>query len=133
VLAISYGPIRHTIEYCISYFGLSETLPNIIMLIPVTGTTVGGTKTPSKLDVISESQLAEDSPKFKQGEKVILFLYKKQLFGDKPFGNDYTVVNYLQGKYGVDENGRVSSLVVVSDTFANKMTIADFQKKLVKI
>lgn len=77
MLAISYGPIRHTNEYCISYFGLSKTLPNIIIVIPVTESTVRGTKTRSKLDVIIESQLAEDSPKFKQGEKVTLFFHKK--------------------------------------------------------
>ena len=39
------------------------------------------------------------SPKFKQNEQVILFLYKKPLFVDEPSGNDYTLVHYSQGKY----------------------------------
>ncbi len=57
-----------------------------------------GTYNASKVGVITESEIMEDSPQFNVGERSILFLYQKPLFGDKPFGNDYTVVNLLQGK-----------------------------------
>ena len=59
-----------------------------------------------QVGVITESQIMEDSPQFNVGEKVILFLYQNPpIFGDKPSGNDYTVVNQLNGKYGIDDNG----------------------------
>ena len=45
------------------------------------------------MSVITESEMMEDSPQFNVGEKVILFLYQKPIFGDKPSGNDYTIVN----------------------------------------
>ena len=89
-----------------------------------------GTYNGSTVGVISESQIAEDSPKFKQGERVILFLYKKQLFGNKPSGNDYTVVNYLQGKYEIDDKGLTGGLVSGTDTFSGSITIDAFQKKI---
>ena len=74
----------------------------------------------NKVGVITESQIMEDSPHFKIGEKAILFLYQNPpLFGDKPSGNDYTVVNQLNGKYGVDDNGMVGNI-----------SIADFEKKI---
>ena len=47
----------------------------------------------NSVGVITESQMIKDSPKFKQNEQVILFLYKKPLFVDKPSGNDYTLVH----------------------------------------
>ncbi len=76
----------------------------------------------SKLLVITESQ---NSPHFKVGEKTILFLYQNPpLFGDKPSGNDYTVVNFLQGKYEVDDKGHVGGL----DLGINGMSIEDFEK-----
>jgi hypothetical protein len=85
----------------------------------------------SKVGVIAESQIMEDSPHFKIGEKAILFLYQNPpLFGDKPSGNDYTVVNSLQGKYDVNENGLTGGLVGGSDVFVNDITIADFEKKI---
>lgn len=52
----------------------------------------------STVSVITESEIMEDSPQFNVGEKVILCLYQKPIFGDKPSGNDYTVVNQLNGK-----------------------------------
>ena len=74
----------------------------------------------NKVGVITESQIMEDSPHFKIGEKAILFLYQNPpLFGDKPSGNDYTVVNQLNGKYGVDDNGMVGNI-----------SLADFEKKI---
>lgn len=73
----------------------------------------------STVDVITESEIMEDSAQFNVGEKVILFLYQKPLFGDKPSGNDYTVVNQLNGKYGIDNNGMVGNI-----------SIADFEKKI---
>ena len=131
MLAISYGPIRHTNEYCISYFGLSKTLPNIIIVIPVTGFTVETQKRMANWMSLLSINWLKTPQNSNRVKKVISFLYKQQLFGDKPFGNDYTVLNYLQGKMELMKNGRVStSLVVGSDTFANKMTIADFQKKI---
>ena len=36
------------------------------------------------VSVISESEVYEDSPKFWQGQRVILFLHQKPVFGDKP-------------------------------------------------
>ena len=51
----------------------------------------------STVSVITESENMEDSPQFDVGEKVILFLYQKPIFGDKPSGNDYTIVNQLNG------------------------------------
>ena len=57
-----------------------------------------GTYNVSKVCVITESEIMEDSPQFNVGERTILLLYQKPLFGDKPSGNDYTVVNELNGK-----------------------------------
>ena len=71
------------------------------------------------MSVITESENMEDSPQFNVGEKVILFLYQKPIFGDKPSGNDYTVVNQFNGKYGIDDNGMVGNI-----------SIADFEKKI---
>jgi hypothetical protein len=80
----------------------------------------------SKVGVITESQMMEDSPHFKVGDKTILFLYQNPpLFGDKPSGNDYTVINLLQGKYGVDDKGLVKGLDVEGG-----LAIADFEKKI---
>ena len=73
----------------------------------------------STVSVITESEAMEDSPQFDVGEKVILFLYQKPIFGDKPSGNDYTIVNQLNGKYGIDDNGTIGNI-----------TIADFEKKI---
>ena len=73
----------------------------------------------STVSVITESENIEDSPQFDVGEKVILFLYQKPIFGDKPSGNDYTIVNQLNGKYGIDDNGMVGNI-----------SIADFEKKI---
>ncbi|HTH23187.1 MAG TPA: hypothetical protein VL854_13295, partial [Nitrososphaeraceae archaeon] len=52
-------------------------------------------------------------------EKVILFLYQEPIFGDKPSGNDYTIVNQLNGKYGIDDNGMVGNV-----------STADFEEKI---
>jgi len=90
---------------------------------------IKGTYAGNTVNVISESEIYEDSPKFKQGDRVILFLYQKPLFGNKPSGNDYAIVNSLQGQYGVDDNGLVSGLVS-GDVFVNDMTIAGFEKKI---
>ena len=73
----------------------------------------------STVSVITESEIMEDSPQFNVGEKVILFLYQKPIFGDKPSGNDYTIVNQLNGKYGIDDNEMVGNL-----------SLADFEKKI---
>lgn len=73
----------------------------------------------SIVSVITESELMEDSPQFDVGEKVILFLYQKPIFGDKPSGNDYTVVNQFNGKYNIDDNGMVGNI-----------SIPNFEKKI---
>lgn len=73
----------------------------------------------SIVSVITESELMEDSPQFDVGEKVILFLYQKPIFGDKPSGNDYTVVNQFNGKYNSDDNGMVGNI-----------SIPNFEKKI---
>src|SRR4029079_10992554 len=73
----------------------------------------------STVSVITESEAMEDSPQFDVGEKVILFLYQKPIFGDKPSGNDYTIVNQLNGKYGIDDNGMVGNV-----------STADFEEKI---
>ena len=73
----------------------------------------------SIVSVITESELMEDSPQFDVGEKVILFLYQKPIFGDKPSGNDYTVVNQFNGKYNIDDNGMVGNV-----------STADFEEKI---
>ena len=69
-------------------------------------------------------------PKFKEGESMILFLYQKPVFGDRPSGNDYAIVNSLQGQYGVDNNGLTGGLVSGNDVFVKNITIADFEKKI---
>ena len=46
-------------------------------------------------------------------------MYQKPIFGDKPSGNDYTIVNQLNGKYGIDDNGMIGNI-----------SIADFEKKI---
>jgi len=68
----------------------------------------------SIVSVITESELMEDSPQFDVGEKVILFLYQKPIFGDKPSGNDYTVVNQFNGKYNIDDNGMVGNISILN-------------------
>jgi len=73
----------------------------------------------SMVSVITESENMEDSPQFDVGEKVILFLYQEPIFGDKPSGNDYTIVNQLNGKYGIDDNGMVGNV-----------STADFEEKI---
>lgn len=89
-----------------------------------------GTYNASTVGVITESENMEDSPQFNVGERAILFLYQEPLFGDKPSGNDYTVVNMLQGKYDIDDKGLTGGLVSGSDVFINNITIADFEKKI---
>jgi hypothetical protein len=84
-----------------------------------------GTYNGNRIGVITEAQVIKDSPKFKQNEQVILFLYKKPLFVDKPSGNDYTLVHYSQGKYEVTDNGLVGGLDIDSN-----ITIADFENKI---
>lgn len=76
----------------------------------------------SIVSVITESELMEDSPQFDVGEKVILFLYQKPIFGDKPSGNDYTVVNQFNGKYNIDDNGMVGNISLPN--FEKKITDA---------
>jgi hypothetical protein len=79
----------------------------------------------SSVGVITESQMIKDSPNFKRIEQVILFLYKKPLFVDKPSGNDYTLVLYSQGKYEVTDSGLVDEIDIVSN-----ITLADFENKI---
>lgn len=86
-----------------------------------------GTYTESTVGVITESEIMEDSPHFKLGERVILFLHNDLVFGDKPSGNDYTVVNFLQGKHELDENGLIRGFNMEIEG----MTIADFEKKII--
>jgi hypothetical protein len=78
------------------------------------------------IGVITESQISSDSPKFKQNERVILFLHKKPLLGNIPLesGNAYTMVNYPQGKYQVTDNGIVRGLDI------GNMSIGGFEKKI---
>ena len=45
-------------------------------------------------------------------------------------GIDYTVVNFSQGKYEVDNNGLISRLVGGNDNFGRNMTMAQFEKKI---
>lgn len=78
------------------------------------------------IGVLTESNTRNYSPNFKQNEKVILFLHKEPLFGNKLLvsGNVYTIVNYPQGKYEVTDNGMVRGL-----EFGN-ISMADFEKKI---
>jgi hypothetical protein len=78
------------------------------------------------IGVITESQISSDSPKYKQNERVILFLHKKPLLGNIPLesGNIYTIVNYPQGQYTVSDDGIVRGL----DT--SNISLADFEKKI---
>ena len=78
------------------------------------------------IGVIAESQVSSDSPKFKQNERVILFLHKKPLLGNIPLqsGNIYTIVNYPQGQYAVSDNGMVRGLDIAN------ISLADFEKKI---
>ena len=43
------------------------------------------------IGVITESQISSDSPKYKQNERVILFLHKKPLLGNIPLQSVYTL------------------------------------------
>lgn len=85
-----------------------------------------GVYTESTVGVITESENMEDSPQFKQGESVILFLHNDPVFGDKPSGNDYTVVNFLQGKHELDEN----RLIRGYNPEIEGMTVTGFEKKV---
>ena len=78
------------------------------------------------IGVIAESQVSSDSPKYKQNERVILFLHKKPLLGNIPLqsGNIYTIVNYPQGQYAVSDNGMVRGLDIAN------ISLADFEKKI---
>ena len=78
------------------------------------------------IGVITESQISSDSPRYKQNERVILFLHKKPLLGNIPLesGNIYTIVNYPQGQYAVTDNGIVQGLDIAN------LSLADFEKKI---
>ena len=78
------------------------------------------------IGVLTESNTRNYSPNFKQNEKVILFLYKEPLFGNKLLvsGNVYTIVNYPQGKYEVTDNGMIRG----SDI--GNISMTDFEKKI---
>ena len=78
------------------------------------------------IGVITESQISSDSPKYKQNERVILFLHKKPLLGNIPLesGNIYTIINYPQGQYAVSDNGIVRGLDI------GNISLADFEKKI---
>jgi hypothetical protein len=77
------------------------------------------------IGVITESQISSDSPKYKQNERVILFLHKKPLLGIIPLesGNIYTIVNYPQGHY-VSNDGMVRGIDVAN------LSLTDFEKKI---
>jgi hypothetical protein len=78
------------------------------------------------IGVITESQISSDSPKYKQNERVILFLHKKPLLGNIPLQsvNIYTIVNYPQGQYAVSDDGTVRGLDIAN------ISLADFEKKI---
>jgi hypothetical protein len=78
------------------------------------------------IGVITKSQISNDSPKYKQNERVILFLHKKPLLGNISLesGNIYTIVNYPQGQYAVTDNGIVRGLDVAN------ISLADFEEKI---
>jgi hypothetical protein len=88
---------------------------------------ISGDPVRDSIGVITEPDFYEDSPKMKIGELVILFLNHDKLYGNKPAGNDYAVVNFEQGKYAI-RNGLVTGLAADSDT--RNMTIFDFEKKV---
>ena len=86
-----------------------------------------GNYTGGKIGVITESQILEVSPKFKIGERAVLFLYQSPpLFCDKPFGSGFTTVNQLQGKYEIHNKGVVEGF----DADINGMSMTDFEKKI---
>ena len=72
------------------------------------------------IGVITESQISSDSPKYKQNERVILFLHKKPLLGNIPLesGNIYTIVNYPQGQYAVTDDGIVRGLDISNISYS---------------
>ena len=78
------------------------------------------------IGVLTESNTRNYSPNFKQNEKVILFLHKEPLFGNKLLvsGNIYTIVNYPQGKYEVNDNGMISGRDI------GNISMAGFEKKI---
>ena len=78
------------------------------------------------IGVITESQISSDSPKYKQNERVILFLHKTPLLGNIPLesGNIYTIINYPQGQYTVSNDGMVRGLDI------GNISLADFEKKI---
>jgi hypothetical protein len=77
------------------------------------------------MSVLTEPQFFFDSPQMKKGDRVILFLSQDKIYGDKPSGNDYAVVNNLQGEYYVDKD---TGLIDGFD-FANG-TLTDFETKI---
>jgi hypothetical protein len=85
-----------------------------------------GTYKGNTVGVITESEIMEDSPQFKQGERVLLFLHNDPVFGNKLSGNDYTVVNFLQGKHELYENGLIQGY---NDEIQG-MTVVEFEKKI---
>lgn len=78
------------------------------------------------IGVLTESNTRNYSPNFKQNEKVILFLHKEPLFGNKLLvsGNIYTIVNYPQGKYEINDNGMISGRDI------GNISMAGFEKKI---
>lgn len=78
------------------------------------------------ISVLTESNVRNYSPNFKQNEKVILFLHKEPLFGNKLLvsGNVYTIVNYPQGKYEVTDNGMIRGRDI------GNISMAGFEKKI---
>ncbi len=88
------------------------------VVIRLPGGTVGDEK--NKLTVI-----AEDSPDFKMGEKVLVFLSKgTDGFFDLPEGH-YTVEGWFQGKYEiVDKNAKNVKKTIPLDQLENEINLA---------
>jgi hypothetical protein len=89
----------------------------------VTVQVIGGT-------IGDETMNAEESPSFKVGDRVIVFLNKKD---DKT----YTVYGWAQGKYTVDSNGMVGvgdERVYLKDVFgAENIDLATFGNQIASI
>ncbi|NOY35833.1 MAG: hypothetical protein GXP44_02865 [bacterium] len=79
-----------------------------------------------------ESMSAEGSPSFKIGDRVVIFLRKK----DKS-QSVYTVYGWAQGKYTVDNNGIVAvgnESIFLRDVFGKEhMTLDEFENSVASI
>lgn len=93
--------------------------PKNLSLSNVTVQTIGGT-------INNKTMIAEDSPVFQKGEKVIVFLRQKN-------DTTFTVYGWSQGKYTILNDklaGNENEKDIFKSIFGKEMTVTEFEKQI---